>query len=62
MAVKSKFEFKLKDKVSLESGEAGVVIGRAHFVDSNPQYQVRYKAGDGRMIESWWYESALQRA
>lgn len=62
MAVKSKFEFKLKDKVCLESGEAGIVIGRAHFVDCNPQYRVRYKGGNGRMIESWWYESALQRA
>lgn len=42
--------------------EAGVVIGRASFSYCDRQYQVRYVCGDGRMIESWWTESALRAA
>lgn len=62
MAVKKTFNFKLNDKVKLASGEAGEVIGRAQYVDSNPQYQVRYVAADGRMVQDWWNESALAAA
>ncbi len=39
--------------------ERCTVIGRAHYLDSNPQYMVRYVAADGRMTECWWAESAL---
>lgn len=53
MAVKKTFDFKLKDRVKLDSGEAGEVIGRAQYVDSNPQYMVRYVAADGRMTQEW---------
>ncbi len=59
MAVKKSFAFKLGDAVKLESGERCTVIGRAHYLDSNPQYMVRYVAADGRMTECWWAESAL---
>lgn len=41
------------------SGETGEVIGRAEFTNSEPSYSIRYKAADGRAIESWWGESAL---
>lgn len=59
MPVKKTFNFKLGENVTLASGENGTVIGRAHFIDSNPQYQVRYRAGDGRLTEVWWAESAI---
>ncbi|WP_018266511.1 hypothetical protein [Methylosinus sp. LW4] len=56
-------KFKLKQIVKLvESGETGTVVGRAEFDYSNPSYLVRYKAGDGRQVESWWTESALAAA
>ncbi|WP_425962751.1 hypothetical protein [Rhizobium nepotum] len=62
MAVKKTFNFKLGDKVKLESNEDGTVIGRAHYIDSNPQYKLRYTAGDGRLTEVWWDESAISGA
>ena len=62
MAVKKTFDFKLGDEVVIEeSGERGVVIGRAHYTDANPGYLLRYRAGDGRCVEAWWSESALVR-
>lgn len=59
MAVKKSFAFKLGERVKLESGETGTITGRAHYLDANPSYYVRYVAGDGRMVEAWWNESAL---
>lgn len=44
------------------SGESGTVIGRAEYVESTPNYWVRYKAADGRAVEAWWSGSALQPA
>lgn len=56
----SKFELDLNDTVRLAiSDEIGVVIGRAEYTDSLPQYLIRYRAADGRQVESWWNESAL---
>jgi hypothetical protein len=53
-------KFNLNDRVVLiESEEVGTVIGRAEFTTSEPSYNVRYKAGDGRQVESWWGESAI---
>ncbi len=60
MAVKKTFDHKLNDEVTLVSGESGKIIGRAHFSDSNPQYLLRYTAADGRLVESWWLESAIE--
>jgi hypothetical protein len=41
------------------SEENGIVMGRAEFCHSENNYLVRYKAADGRVVESWWGESAL---
>lgn len=53
------FELKAKVKLNL-SGEAGIVIGRAEYTDRKPLYLVRYVAGDGRQVEQWQDESALE--
>ncbi len=43
------------------SGETGEVVGVAYYANSfEPQYLVRYKAGDGRAVEAWWTENALK--
>ena len=41
------------------SGEQVEIIGRAEYVHAEPSYLVRYKASDGRAVETWWTESAL---
>jgi len=41
------------------SSEAGIVVGRADYINQSRQYLIRYKAADGRGIESWWAEDAL---
>ena len=57
------FQFELDDKVKLElSYETGMVIGRAEFTTKDPQYLVRYKAADGRLVETWWDEDAILAA
>jgi hypothetical protein len=54
------FKFSMGDPVSLKvSGEVGQVIGRAHFAASENSYFVRYCGADGRAVEAWWGESAL---
>jgi hypothetical protein len=54
------FRFDLEAAVTLAlSGEKGIVIGRAQFLDSDDQYQVRYKDALGKCEEKWWGESAL---
>jgi len=59
--MKMRFGFKLGDAVKITtSGESGVVIGRAEYTTCEPQMQVRYKTTDGRAIESWWTQSALE--
>ena len=56
----NKFKFSLGQQVSIAcSGEGGEVIGRAEYTTSENSYLVRYHAGDGRAVESWWQESAL---
>ena len=63
MAVKKTFDYKLGDAVKLVlSGEKGTVLGRAHYVDRNPVYYIRYLAADGRQGEDWWNESAIEAA
>lgn len=72
MAVKKTFDFKLSQHVGLALSkkrrdqvsdprptEIGVVIGRAQYTNSNPQYHVRYVAADGRQIEEWLAEDAI---
>lgn len=54
-------QFTLGQLVSLKlSLERGVVIGRAEYLEDGPSYLVRYVAGDGRQVESWWNAGALE--
>ena len=54
------FRFNLGDRVKLvESDETGIVMGRAEYAHSEDAYYVRYRAGDGRQVESWWGDSAI---
>lgn len=56
-------KFSLKQVVKLvESGEVGTIIGRAEYATSEPSYYVRYKAADGRQVECWWGETAIEAA
>ncbi len=60
---KKEFAFELKDKVKLkESNETGVIIARAEYTEMANQYQIRYRAGDGRQTEAWWSEAAIEAA
>lgn len=42
------------------SGEVGLIIGIAEYAESAPDALVRYCAGDGRAVETWWKFSALE--
>ena len=56
-------KFQLQQRVAISvSGETGVVIGRAEYTSSENSYLVRYKSADGRAIEDWWKEDALEVA
>lgn len=46
-------------KVRMGIIEEGEVIGRAQYVNADPSYFVRYKAGDGCQKENWFTEDAL---
>lgn len=51
----------LKQRVRLtESGEEGVIIGRAEYTYAEPSYLIRYKGGDGVQHESWWTQDAIE--
>ena len=56
-----KFELKQVVKVS-ESGETGTIIGRAEY-SATPlnSYLLRYRSADGRAVESWWSEDAIEQ-
>ena len=60
--MKDDFKFALNAEVVLSANEKGTVIGRAEYVASERSYMVRYVAGDGRLVDQWWGESALQYA
>lgn len=54
------FKFNMGDMLTITaSGERGEVIATAAYATMENQYQIRYKAGDGRATEAWWGESAL---
>lgn len=56
----SGFKYELGRRVVIaESGEEGEVMARADYSYSENSYYIRYKAADGRAVESWWGESAL---
>ena len=55
------FEFELGQPVVIKvSGEKGiVVVGAAKYQYTENSFLVRYCAGDGRAVESWWTSAAL---
>ena len=54
------FKFDLGQEVKIvESKEKGVVIARSDNIDTKNQYNIRYEAADGRLVENWWFESVL---
>lgn len=54
------FKYELGQLVTLSrSDEEGEIIARAEYSTSEPSYLVRYRAGDGRQVENWWSESAI---
>lgn len=54
------FKFDIGASVELLSGEAGEILGRAEYSNSENSYFVRYIAADGRLVEAWWQESAIR--
>ena len=55
------FKFELNQVVAIViSKEVGQVVGRAEYATSEPVYFIRFKAADGRAVEAWWTESALE--
>lgn len=55
------FKFELGQYVELtESDEKGEIVGRAEYSNCVDNFLVRYKAGDGRQVEVWWPEDALE--
>jgi hypothetical protein len=57
----SEFAFGLLAKVRLiVSGETGMVIGRAEYTEADDSYLLRYKSADGRAVEQWWTENAIE--
>lgn len=58
---KTTFKFNLGQQVTIAvSGETGEILGRAEYTTAENNYYIRYKSTDGRAIENWWVESALQ--
>lgn len=57
------FKYENSDSVKITaSEEAGIVIARADYECCDNQYLIRYKAGDGRAVEQWWTETAIEAA
>jgi hypothetical protein len=57
------FTFELGTKARIAaSGETGVVTARAEYFAGENMYHLRYKAADGRAVEAWWPESAVEPA
>lgn len=56
------FNFDLGDRAVLLSGEEGEIIGRAEYSEGIDTYFIRYTAADGRLVQDWWSEAAIQSA
>jgi hypothetical protein len=51
----------LRQRVRItESLEVGTVHARSESTTGEPQYLVRYKSADGRAVEQWWSENAIE--
>lgn len=46
--------------IIVASGETGEVIGRAQYAHAEDSYFIRYRCADGRAVEAWWTDSALE--
>lgn len=58
--VMNRFKFELEGVVRLSlTAEAGVVVGRAEFTNSDDQYLVRYMDATGHQKEGWFAEDSL---
>ncbi len=54
------FSFELGERVVIvPSAEGGKIVGRAEYTNSANSYLIRYRAADGRAVEQWWPEDAL---
>lgn len=54
-------KFSLNQIVKLvESNEVGKVIARAEYLEMVFQYLIRYKCADGRLVQAWWSEPAIE--
>lgn len=61
MVIEMSFKHELGANVEIAaSGETGEIVGRAEYSTGENQYWLRYKAADGRGVESWWGESAIK--
>lgn len=55
------FKLNMGDEATIAaSGESGEVLARSEYVSSENAYLIRYKSADGRAVEAWWGESALE--
>lgn len=55
------FKHELDNRVRLGmSGEEGLVVGRSEYTNMTPRYLTRYVAADGRQVEDWLAEDALE--
>ena len=56
------FKFELNSNLKITvSGEKGKVKSRVDYVSGQEnQYQLTYKAADGRAVTNWWAESDLE--
>ena len=58
-----KFKFSLNQRVALSlSGEEGVVIARAQYVEGPDRYLVRYVTKTGTQVEEWFTRAAISAA
>jgi hypothetical protein len=56
----NEFKFKIGALLTIKaSDETGEVIGRAQYSNSDNTYLLRYKGGDGKAVENWWSEDAI---
>ena len=62
-AQSTNFAFVMRQVVRLVENpdEFGTIIARAEYAHGENSYLVRYKNGQGAMVEQWWGESALQQ-
>lgn len=56
----SSFKFTLGQQAQIAvSGETGQIIARAEYTTGTNSYLLRYKSADGRAVEAWWNEDAV---